>query len=68
MPDGVFLYGAKMGNGPESNKLLSVLRVGGLTTVVRASVNRDALAKALRLRPDQKITLAQTVGYPKASK
>lgn len=37
----------------------------GLATVVRASVNRDALAKTIKLRPDQKITLAQSVGYPK---
>jgi hypothetical protein len=27
--------------------------------------DRPALARAMRLRPDQKITLAQTVGYPK---
>ncbi len=37
----------------------------GLATVVRASVDRPALAKALKLRPDQKIALAQSVGYPK---
>jgi len=37
----------------------------GLVTVVRATVDRAATAKALALRPDQKITLAQTVGYPK---
>jgi SagB-type dehydrogenase family enzyme len=37
----------------------------GLATVVRASVDREALAKALKLRPEQKIVLAQTVGYPK---
>ncbi len=37
----------------------------GLATVVRASVDRPALAKALKLRPEQKIILAQTVGYPK---
>ena len=37
----------------------------GLATVVRGSIDRDALAKAMRLRPDQKIILAQTVGYPK---
>jgi SagB-type dehydrogenase family enzyme len=37
----------------------------GLGTVVRASVDRAALAKALGLRREQKITLAQTVGYPK---
>jgi len=35
----------------------------GLVTVVRASVNRDDLGKALNLRAAQRITLAQTVGY-----
>ena len=37
----------------------------GLATVVRANIDRDALAKELKLRPEQKITLAQSVGYPK---
>jgi SagB-type dehydrogenase family enzyme len=37
----------------------------GLATVVRGSMDRGALAKVMRLRPDQKIILAQTVGYPK---
>jgi SagB-type dehydrogenase family enzyme len=37
----------------------------GLATVVRGLVNRTALARAMKLRPEQKITLAQTVGYPK---
>jgi SagB-type dehydrogenase family enzyme len=37
----------------------------GLATVVRGSIDREALAKAMRLRPDQKIILAQTIGYPK---
>jgi nitroreductase len=37
----------------------------GLTTVVRGSVDRATLAKAMKLAPEQKITLAQTVGYPK---
>lgn len=37
----------------------------GLGTVVRGSINRPALAKAMKLRPDQKIILAQTVGYPR---
>ena len=35
----------------------------GLATVVRGSIDRPALAKAMRLRPDQRIILAQTVGY-----
>jgi SagB-type dehydrogenase family enzyme len=37
----------------------------GLATVVRASVDREALGKALKLKATQKIVLAQTVGYPK---
>jgi SagB-type dehydrogenase family enzyme len=37
----------------------------GLATVVRGSVDRDALGKALKLKATQKIILAQTVGYPK---
>jgi len=36
-----------------------------LATVVRGSIDRAALAKAMKLRPEQKIILAQTVGYPK---
>jgi SagB-type dehydrogenase family enzyme len=37
-----------------------------LAVVVRGSVDRAALAKMMKLRPDQKITLAQSVGYPKS--
>ncbi|MBZ5670216.1 MAG: SagB/ThcOx family dehydrogenase [Acidobacteriia bacterium] len=37
----------------------------GLAVVVRGNVDRAALAKVLKLRPDQKILLGQTVGYPK---
>jgi SagB-type dehydrogenase family enzyme len=37
----------------------------GLATGVRASIDRPALAKAMKLRPEQKIMLAQSVGYPK---
>ena len=39
----------------------------GLGTVVRASVNGADLAKALNLRAEQRITLAQSVGYAKKS-
>jgi SagB-type dehydrogenase family enzyme len=35
----------------------------GLATVVRGSIDREALAKTMKLRPEQKILLAQTVGY-----
>ncbi len=37
----------------------------GLATVVRGSVDKSALAKTLKLQPQQKIILAQSVGYPK---
>jgi SagB-type dehydrogenase family enzyme len=37
----------------------------GLGTVVRGMVDRDKLRRIMRLRPKQKIILAQTVGYPK---
>ena len=38
----------------------------GLATVVRGYVDKEALAGVMKLREDQKIVLAQTVGYPKA--
>ena len=37
----------------------------GLATVVRASMDKVELAKVMKLRPEQVITLAQSVGYPK---
>ena len=37
----------------------------GLVTVVRGMIDKPVLAKAMKLRSDQKIILAQTVGYPK---
>ena len=39
----------------------------GLVTVVRGSVDREALGKALGLRPQQRIILAQCVGWPAAA-
>jgi nitroreductase len=70
---------AKMGNGDEADKVaMSHANTGfiaqnvylycaseGLGVVVRAMVPRAELAKALNLRPQQRITLAQTVGYIK---
>jgi SagB-type dehydrogenase family enzyme len=37
----------------------------GLATVVRGSIDRRALSKVMKLRPDQKVILAQSLGYPK---
>lgn len=36
----------------------------GLSTAVRAAVNREKLSEEMGLRNDQKITLGQAVGYP----
>jgi SagB-type dehydrogenase family enzyme len=37
----------------------------GLATMVRAYIDREALAKAMLLKPHQHVILAQSVGYPK---
>lgn len=37
----------------------------GLATVIRAWIDRNAIADALGLTHDQQVLLAQTVGYPK---
>jgi SagB-type dehydrogenase family enzyme len=37
----------------------------GLATVVRGLVDRRSLAKLMQLRPQQRVIVTQTVGYPK---
>jgi len=37
----------------------------GLATVVRGLIDRPTLAKIMKLRPEQRVILAQSVGYPK---
>ncbi len=37
----------------------------GLSTVIRGSVDRNSLRLVMKLRMDQRIILAQTIGYPK---
>lgn len=72
---------SKMGNSPEADKagtagaetgfigqnVYLYCASEGLATVIRGSIDRGALAKALKLKPERHIVLAQTVGYPKAS-
>jgi len=36
----------------------------GLSTVIRANIDKNALGKAMHLKDDEMITLSQTVGYP----
>jgi SagB-type dehydrogenase family enzyme len=70
---------AKMGNAPADQKeFYAAIDTGyisqnvylycaseGLATVVRGLVDRSMCQEAMKLRPDQKVILAQTVGYPK---
>ncbi len=70
---------SKMGSGNENEKLMTAhidagyvsqniylfCASAGLNTVVRGMVNKEELSKLLRLKPDEKIIVAQTVGYPK---
>jgi nitroreductase len=39
----------------------------GLSTVIRAWIDRSAIADALGLTHDQQVLLSQTVGYPAAA-
>jgi len=70
---------AKMGEGEESQKtVLAAMDTGfiaenvylycaseGLNTGYRVSIDRPALSQTMKLRPDQKIMGAQSVGLPK---
>jgi nitroreductase len=70
---------ARMGQGSDDNKKNTAnIDVGyisqnaylycaseGLVTGARGSVDRATLGPRLKLRPDQRIILAQSVGYPK---
>jgi len=37
----------------------------GLVTVIRGAIDREEMAKVMKLRPEQRVTLAQSVGYPR---
>ncbi len=69
---------AKTGGGGAQNESMAAMDTGfisqnvylycasaGLATGVRASLDREPLAKRLGLRENQRITAAQSIGYPK---
>jgi SagB-type dehydrogenase family enzyme len=56
---------AAMDTGYISQNVYLYCASAGLVTVARGWVDKEALAKAMMLGADQKIMLAQTVGYPK---
>lgn len=62
--DRPFLAGADTGFIAQNVYLYCA--AAGLATVVRAMIDRRRLARALHLPPNQRITLAQTVGYARS--
>ena len=64
-PDGRKEVNANADTGFISQNVYLFCASEGLATVVRGRVDKPALEKAMGLRPDQKVILAQTVGYPK---
>jgi SagB-type dehydrogenase family enzyme len=70
---------SKMGDGTESDKLnLAFIDAGyisqniylfctseGLATGARAMIDKETLSTKLKLKPDQRIIIAHSVGYPK---
>lgn len=64
MPDQDALFYAATDTGFISENVYLYCSSAGLATVVRAWIDKADLSKALKLRPEQNIILAQTVGYP----
>lgn len=57
---------ASVAAGAISQNLYLFAASNGLATVIRAWINREAIADALGLGHDQQVLLSQTVGYPKS--
>ncbi len=62
-PDAIDIY-AGADTGFISQNVYLFCASEGLATVVRGSVDREAVAKALGLGEQHRVVLAQTVGYP----
>jgi hypothetical protein len=58
------LYGGAA-SGSISENVYLYCASEGLVTVLRANIDKAALANVMKLRPDQKIMFSQTAGYPK---
>jgi SagB-type dehydrogenase family enzyme len=65
MPQGIMDFYAATDTGFVSQNVYLFCTSEGLATVVRGMVDRDACKASLKLRAEQKVILAQTVGYPK---
>jgi len=56
---------ASVAAGAISQNVYLFAASNGLATVIRAWIDREAIANALGLSHDQQVLLSQTVGYPK---
>ncbi len=56
---------ASVAAGAVSQNVYLFCANSGLATVIRAWIDRDAIADALGLNHDQQVLLSQTVGYPR---
>jgi nitroreductase len=56
---------ASVAAGAISQNLYLFAAANGLSTVIRAWIDREAIAEALGLSHDHQVLLSQTVGYPK---
>ena len=56
---------ASVAAGAVSQNVYLFCASSGLATVIRAWIDRDAIADALGLNHDQQVLLSQTVGYPR---
>ena len=59
------LLTAALDAGHCSENVYLYCAAAGLSVVVRASIDKEKLAKDLKLDPNQEIMIGQTVGYPK---
>lgn len=64
MPEQDAMFYAATDTGFVSQNVYLYCSSAGLATVVRAWVDKAELSKAMKLKPEQGIILAQTVGYP----
>jgi nitroreductase len=56
---------ASVAAGAISQNVYLFAASAGLATVIRAWIDRDAIAQALGLGHDHQVLLSQTIGYPK---
>jgi len=66
--ESIKMFLASAGTGFIAQNVYLFCASEGLATVFRAGIDKPKLGAALKLRPEQKITFAQTVGLPKSGK